>query len=444
MMKDVEHGVAFVLLPRPDTVPTGIGVIRSLGRRGIAVIAASSERAPLSSTSRYVREYLRLPDPADDCPAFVDALVEAGMAHSPRPVLFVSSDYDALLVNSYRERIEAAFRYPFISREALACCLEKDRTIALAQAAGVGYPATWRVDPDADIESVCASVAYPCVIKPSSWAEFDGVKIREKSAFRKVFRSKAVRARTEAELAAVLSQTREMGFPIVVQEEITGPSDQILAASVCTDEHGAIRAIYTCRKTRQYPSDFGTGTMIEGVPLPEVADLCERLCREARFHGVAELEFKRDVRDGELKIIEINPRPGTWISAAPASGVDTPYIAYRDLAGLPVAQQRQRDELVRWCEAWPDLEYFIKNRKGDHTGARLSLRDYLASRRGRCAWAYWAPDDPRPSVRRLGHEVADLLSRAFRRAMRGIRRTPPGSGVAQDQARAAVAGRPTA
>ena len=431
-MRQGKESAAFVLLPRPEVVPTAIAVIRALGRRGIPVVAASSERRPLSSTSRYVTKYLQCPDPAEDCPGFIDWLVQAGHSVSPRPVLYVSSDYDALVVNSYRQRLREPFLYPFISTEALSCCLEKDQTVAIAQAAGVGHPPTWRIDPDTDLAGVVPSVHYPCVVKPSAWVEFDGVKIRERNDFREVFRKKAVRATTEDELVGILSRTQGMGFPMVVQEEIIGPSHQIYGASVCTDADGEIHGIYTCRKTRQYPSDFGSGTMVEGMVLPEVAELCVRICRQVRFHGIAELEFKRDLRDGQLKIIEMNPRPGTWISAAPASGVDTPYLAYCDLTGRPVPDQKQKDEVVRWCEGWPDLEYFIKNRKGDHTGAPLSLRDYIASLRGECVYAYYVLDDLRPCLRRLRRVMADLLGRAFRKTtLRKTAGPPPWKAVVE-------------
>ena len=45
--------------------------------------------------------------------------------------------------------------------------------------------------------------------------------------------------------------------------------------------------------------------------------------------GLSQVEFKRDPRDGVLRLMEINPRLWQWHGLAAACGVDLPRIAYR-------------------------------------------------------------------------------------------------------------------
>ena len=47
-------------------------------------------------------------------------------------------------------------------------------------------------------------------------------------------------------------------------------------------------------------------------------------CARFGFHGVSQVEFKRDPRDGRFKLMEINPRLWQWHGLAAACGVDLP------------------------------------------------------------------------------------------------------------------------
>ena len=62
-------------------------------------------------------------------------------------------------------------------------------------------------------------------------------------------------------------------------------------------------------------------------------DAALRLLRAFDFHGVSQVEFKRDPRDGRYKLMEVNPRLWLWHGLAASLGVDFARIAYLDLLG---------------------------------------------------------------------------------------------------------------
>ena len=64
-----------------------------------------------------------------------------------------------------------------------------------------------------------------------------------------------------------------------------------------------------------------------------------RFCAALGFHGISQVEFKRDPRDGRYKLMEINPRLWQWHGLAAACGVDLPRIAYCDLLGAAAARR---------------------------------------------------------------------------------------------------------
>src|SRR5688572_3323569 len=66
-------------------------------------------------------------------------------------------------------------------------------------------------------------------------------------------------------------------------------------------------------------------------------------------YGLAQVEFKRDPRDGEYKLMEINPRLWQWHGLAAACGVDLVDLAYRELLGERVQRKRTDGARRRWA-----------------------------------------------------------------------------------------------
>jgi predicted ATP-grasp superfamily ATP-dependent carboligase len=117
--------------------------------------------------------------------------------------------------------------------------------------------------------------------------------------------------------------------------------------------------------------------------------------RHTGFHGISQVEFKLDRRDGRFKLIEINPRLWQWHSLAEACGVNIPHIAYRDLLGDRPTPVRMQDEGKRWS-----ISFMFEQ------SAALVRPPYVD--------AVFARDDPRPAL----YQAA----RFGRRALERIRR----------------------
>jgi len=124
------------------------------------------------------------------------------------------------------------------------------------------------------------------------------------------------------------------------------------------------------------------------------------------FTGIVEVEFKRDVRDGKLKLLDINPRAWGWHSLGRAAGVDFPYLLWLMLRGEDLPRIRGRAG-VRWVRALTDLPTAL----GEIRAGRLSIGAYLLSLRGPIEFAILAADDPMPAIA----EVPAALMLAWRR-----------------------------
>src|SRR6266480_5798567 len=82
------------------------------------------------------------------------------------------------------------------------------------------------------------------------------------------------------------------------------------------------------------------------------SDVCSsdlELVRRLGLRGVAKLDFKR-APDGQLYLLEVNPRFTLWHHLGARAGVNIPALVYADLAGLPRGRVLQARAGVRWCK----------------------------------------------------------------------------------------------
>jgi predicted ATP-grasp superfamily ATP-dependent carboligase len=137
---------------------------------------------------------------------------------------------------------------------------------------------------------------------------------------------------------------------VLVQEEIEGPSSALYSLGVYMTRAGHAAAAFTAQKLAQVPADFGDGLIVRATRAPELIALGARALRHFGYHGIADIEFKWDAREGVFKLLDINPRIWPWIHLPTACGVNLPYAAYLDALDRPVMGDHfvQRNFDIRW------------------------------------------------------------------------------------------------
>jgi predicted ATP-grasp superfamily ATP-dependent carboligase len=151
------------------------------------------------------------------------------------------------------------------------------------------------------------------------------------------------------------------------------------------------------RRRRQHPPEFGrASTFVETVDLPELESMSVEFLRSIDFYGLAELEYKRDPRDGVLKLLDFNARCWGYHGLGARAGVDFPALLFEDLAGR-TPRERHAEIGVRWVRLVTDLP----------TGAleiarrRLSVRGYLRTLADADVESVFSRDDPLPGLLEL-------------------------------------------
>jgi predicted ATP-grasp superfamily ATP-dependent carboligase len=129
--------------------------------------------------------------------------------------------------------------------------------------------------------------------------------------------------------------------PEVMAQEIIAGADDAKYCYLSVYGGGGRRLGHSVvHELRAYPVLFGSGSMVEPVLEPEVAELCDRFLRGVGYVGICEIEVKRDTRDGVVRLIEANPRYSVTADASVYTGVDIGWLHYLDLIGIAVEEEQ--------------------------------------------------------------------------------------------------------
>jgi len=384
---------------------TGLAVARSLGARGVPVIALDKDERGVGLHSRHVAVRGRLPSPLDDEGAFVARLLEIGALLDRRGVLFPANDEWVLGLGRHRARLAEYYDIPFADEATVARILDKKSLYEVAGALDIPVPRTWDLA-ERDAARLAREVAYPCILKP-----------REQRSFTERFGVKVIEIPDAAEFVDWARRTAGQGMLAQEIVPVTPDGFHSLCAYVTPD--GTTLGAFVGRKVEQYPAGFGTGCLVESAALPLLVERGARVLRALGYHGIAEVEFLYDPRDGEHKLLDVNTRVWKWIGLPIAAGVDLPWLAYATTIGpltvgpLTVGQRVEpvapRPDALTWVYL---KDYMALRRSGGAARADDSLSEaqWLALITGRAreagvVEAVLDPDDPRPFYQLLQTEM---------------------------------------
>lgn len=363
----------------------GLGIARSLGRRGVSVIVIDDERS-IGRHSRYVDAAYRFRDLGGE-EQTVDALHAVARDRDVQGwIVYPTREETVAALSRQRRRLRESFRIPTPEWSVTRWAWDKRNTYARAGELGIPVPRTWLVASEDELGRIDCDPPY--VIKPA---------IKERFLY--ATGRKAWRADTREELALRYSAAARLvgGDEVIVQELVRGDGDTQFAYCAFFKD-GSSRACMTVQRLRQHPVDFGrASTYVRTVEAPALEELSVRFLRSIGYYGLVELEYKHDGRDGLTKLLDVNARTWGYHSLGQTAGVDFPYLLYADQLGLEVPSGLTARPGVSWIRFATDLP----TAAGELARRRLRLRRYLRSLRVFDTESVFSSDDPLPGLAEL-------------------------------------------
>jgi len=381
----------------------GLAVVRSLAPLGVPVTVAYRAGAGVVAASRYVADRIQVPHPAEDEAGVVDRLVDAG----PRlrgGVLIPASDEMLIVVSRHKASLHEWYHVACDEWPVVEQFVDKQFTYALADRAGVPSPRTVVMTSREEMERVGKEVEYPVLVKPS-----------QSHLYSERFRRKLTQVENIEELRVAFTEAQREGLDVLLQQLIVGDDTQGTSYN-CYMWDGEPLVEFTSRKVRLLPERFGRPTSMVSRRIPELIEPGRRLLSTAKYHGFANVEFKRDARDGVHKLMEVNARINLASLLALRSGINFPWLMYRHLAFGEVPQPIQQTTGTYWIDGGRDIASGMAALIGRRTSLRSFVRPYFRRR----VFAVYDWRDPGPALARYGGFARSAARKALTR-LPGVR-----------------------
>ncbi|MGI9316586.1 MAG: hypothetical protein ACR2QW_04565 [bacterium] len=334
-----------------------ISLVRALGVCNIPVAIATNEPSSNITLSRYCEAVVTTPSWITDPEKSVATIIDWGKLQSVPPVLFYQGDHDLLAVSRARKVLAPHFHFVLPRAELVEDLADKLRFFELAERKQLQIPDTLILAAGCDIpEHLQQWDRFPCVLKPAirtHWYQLIGDT------------QKALRIETRMDLDRLLHKIGTNKSGLIVQAAIEGGEENIVSYHAYVRPGGEIVAEFTGRKIRTYRRLYGVSSYVKITDDVNVRNLGRAVVERLDFSGVLKIDFKQDVRDKQIYLLEINPRFNLWHHPATIAGVGIPEAVYQDCVEPGSAKPARRARIgVRWMDPWAD---------------RMAFKDYVAA-----------------------------------------------------------------
>ena len=276
----------------------GLGIVRSLGRRGIPICVIDDEWS-IARFSRYATYHAKYPDLRDPAKLIAAVLETGRRLKLDGWVLFPTREETVAAFSHAREELGREFRVPTPQWSSVQWAWDKRFTHKLVVELGIPTPRTWAPCSEKELDDIDPNPPY--VLKPAIKEHF----------FYKT-KAKAWRAENRQQLKELFTLAVKYIAPgeILIQELI--PGDGQFQYSFCGFfKGGETIGSMVARRQRQHPHEFGRpSTFVETVDDPDLEKVYERYLKAMNYYGLVEIEYKLDAKDDLFKLHDVNPR--TW------------------------------------------------------------------------------------------------------------------------------------
>lgn len=321
-----------------------LGVLRGLKRKGIPVIVLDVDSKSMVRYSRYVTKLVPCPNPLDSEMGFINTLMELGRSLDHRPVYIPTGDAEVLALSKHKEKLNAYYRMPVASFDTVNLLVNKKRFFQDVIRRNIPCPRTCFPETVDEMRKMAADIGYPLIVKSAYSHRF----IQE-------FHKKVFVIHSPSTLETAIAMLNAPIQDCFLQEII--PGNTLYLFYCYFNRQSVPLGICGYDKVRQFPRDFGIGTVCRSINRPRPIQNAVSYLQAIGYYGLAEPEFKLDPRDGQYKLIEINTRSVTQTQLAAACEIYMEYLAYQDLVQGNVEPVAPATDAVLWIDEINELHY---------------------------------------------------------------------------------------
>jgi len=287
-----------------------LGIVRFLGINDIDVHVISHTKRSISFYSKFCKKKIIFPSTANNEElylSFLEKVIKREQYHLLIPVGFQTTK----LVSKNKNSLEKYINLEVASYETIKRAMDKSKTYELAKNLNIPFPETIYPQTYKEIEELSSKLSYPVVIK--------GLYEAGKQVI-------AYPNNKEEFISDYFALCKENNFSEgslpMVQEYIGKGGNECLAALY---QNGKAKRLIVYKAIRCFPIKGGSSSCAVTFYDKEIIEMGSKLLDELKWHGVADVEFKRDRKNGKLQLMEINPKFYATVEVAMRAGINFPY-----------------------------------------------------------------------------------------------------------------------
>jgi D-aspartate ligase len=370
----------------------GLAVIRGLGMMGVPVIVFYYQKQDMGFVSKYVKKAIYAPHPERSENEFISLLIDYGQQFSGS-LLIPADDATQVVVSRHKTILERYYTVACPEWKITRRFIDKKHTYALAKAIGVSIPKTIVPGSIDAVKHYGKIIEYPCIIKPC-----------QSHRYFEIFRKKMVRVENFDQMLSAYIQATQAGVEVMLQEYIPGD-----------DTHGVNYNSYfwngrplievTAEKVRLAPPGFGVPRVLISKDIPEIIQPGRKILQAMNFYGYSCTEFKKDERDGDYKLMEVNGRHNRSGLLSVHCGTNFPWITYSHLVQGQIPPTSPYRNGIYWIDFTADILHSIMYGHKELYPLYEYLKPYLREH----VFALFDWRDPKPFFKRY----MDLIKMGF-------------------------------
>ena len=377
-----------------------LGIARTLGRLGVPVYAIVEDNYTPLASSRYIAKTFLWESWPSDAETFLIAMSAISEVIGHRAILIPMDDLSSIAVAESSAVLNRWFLFPQLPWNLPRQLADKAAFCSLCR--NMGTPCARSITPRSvdQIREFIEYTAFPMVLKAAQqWrlpndSYYNPKVVHNREALFDIFE------RTQC----------DAGLPMVLQEYIAG--EDWIYNGYCNREMN-LYLNFTGRKLLDYPIGAGSTALGLSISNEELCYQSEMFLRAVSYSGVCDMDWRRDKRDGQYKILDFNPRVGLN------------FQMFENCAAIDVIRALHLDLTGRKVDCAPMIEgrlftvepVYFRSSPRRH---RITLTAEIFSRPLAVArkLAWWSIDDPLPF---FVMSMRLLLRAISRRILRGLK-----------------------
>lgn len=374
-----------------------LSLLRHFGRRGIRV-SLSSPKDCWGRYSRYCSKFYPIESLDTAHEAWSDLLCNEADQQLRGHIIIPCSDSAIEFVAYNHQKLVPHYILDDAMPEQRLAMLDKRRTLELARAVGNDTSNFWMFPSSSDYRAVRDEITFPVMVKPVHSHKFTRVFGRKLFIIESDF----------DEMLEKVELAKRHGIDVMVMEMVPGPDDLLSSYYTYIDADGNHLFQFTKRVFRRHPVNRGGACYHITEWLPETAEQGRKFFDGIGFRGMGNIEFKRDLRDGKLKVIEVNARFTAAQELLVQSGMPSDLILYCHLTGQSLPEVIEYEQMLRFWYPLRDFLAFLELRKR----GELTLLGWLQSTLPyRQVLPLFDLSDPLPVVHVMANSVRKIFNK---------------------------------